>query len=162
MPRGRLRDLGLSSGVLPTGRWNAITDVAGVAVGYATLIRDEPAIVRTGVTAIWPRHEAIWTDAVFAGFHSFNGNGEMTGLPWLAEQGILAAPIAITNTFPSARCATRFARSPSARARRSRSTSRSSPRPMTEVPSISLDTVLSREEGAGNGFDQGSECEGGG
>ncbi len=99
MPRGRLRDLGLSSGVLPTGRWNAITDVAGVAVGYATLIRDEPAIVRTGVTAIWPRHEAIWTDAVFAGFHSFNGNGEMTGLPWLAEQGILAAPIAITNTF---------------------------------------------------------------
>ncbi|HTU55244.1 MAG TPA: P1 family peptidase [Acetobacteraceae bacterium] len=99
MPRGRLRDLGLSSGVLPTARWNAITDVAGVAVGYATLIRDEPAIVRTGVTAIWPRHEGIWTDAVFAGFHSFNGNGEMTGLPWLAEQGMLGAPIAITNTF---------------------------------------------------------------
>jgi D-aminopeptidase len=99
MPRGRLRDLGLSTGLLPTGRWNAITDVPGVAVGYATVIRDEPEIVRSGVTAIWPRREGIWDDAVFAGFHSFNGNGEMTGLPWLAEQGILGAPIGITNTF---------------------------------------------------------------
>ncbi len=99
MPRARLRDLGLSTGFLPTGRWNAITDVPGVAVGYATVIRDEPAIIRSGVTAIWPRREGIWSDAVFAGVHSFNGNGEMTGLAWLAEQGILAAPIGITNTF---------------------------------------------------------------
>jgi D-aminopeptidase len=99
MIRARLRDLGLSSGSLPTGRANAITDVAGVAVGYTTVIRDQPRIIRSGVTAIWPRREGIWTDAVFAGFHSFNGNGEMTGLPWLAEQGLLGAPIAITNTF---------------------------------------------------------------
>ncbi len=99
MPRARLRHLGLSTGLLPTGQWNAITDVPGVAVGYATVIRDEPEIVRTGVTAIWPRRDGIWVDAVFAGFHSFNGNGEMTGLPWLAEQGILGAPIGITNTF---------------------------------------------------------------
>jgi D-aminopeptidase len=50
MGRARLRDLGLSSGTLPTGPLNAITDVAGVEVGHSTLIRDEPAIVRTGVT----------------------------------------------------------------------------------------------------------------
>ena len=99
MIRARLRDLGLFTGSLPTGRANAITDVAGVAVGYTTLIHDEPRIIRSGVTAIWPRRQGIWTDAVFAGFHSFNGNGEMTGLPWLAEQGLLGAPIAITNTF---------------------------------------------------------------
>ena len=55
-------------------------------------------MARTGVTAILPRGREIWTDYVFAGFFSFNGNGEMTGLPWLAEPGLLDAPIAITNT----------------------------------------------------------------
>jgi D-aminopeptidase len=84
---------------LPTGEFNAITDVAGVKVGYSTLIRDTPRIVRTGVTAVWPRGPEIWTDYVFAGTFSFNGNGEMTGLPWLAEQGTLGAPIGITNTY---------------------------------------------------------------
>jgi D-aminopeptidase len=96
--RCRLRDLGIVTGTLPPGRLNAITDVAGVRVGSATLIRDEPCIVRTGVTAIWPREE-IWTRYVFAGCHSFNGNGEMTGMPWIAEQGFIGAPIAITNTY---------------------------------------------------------------
>lgn len=94
----RLRDLGISTGSLPPGPCNAITEVSGLRVGYCTLIRDEPTVVRTGVTAIWPRAD-IWTDAVFAGFHSFNGNGEMTGLPWIAEQGLIAAPVCITNTF---------------------------------------------------------------
>ena len=83
---------------MPPGQWNAITDVPGVRVGYATLIRDEPSVVRTGVTAIWPRGRSIWTDAVFAGIHSFNGNGEMTGTAWIDEQGLLASPICITNT----------------------------------------------------------------
>jgi D-aminopeptidase len=55
--------------------------------------------VRTGITAIWPRGPETWTDYVFAGSSSFNGNGEMTGLPWIAEQGILGAPIGITNTY---------------------------------------------------------------
>jgi D-aminopeptidase len=99
MARARLRDLGITVGALPTGELNAITDVAGVRVGYCTLIRDTPCVVRTGVTAVWPRGPEIWTDHVFAGTFSFNGNGEMTGLPWIAEQGTLGAPIGITNTY---------------------------------------------------------------
>jgi D-aminopeptidase len=99
MARARLRDLGITTGALPPGPYNAITDVEGVRVGYATVIRDVPDVVRTGVTAIWPRGQDIWTDYVFAGFHSFNGNGEMTGLPWIAEQGYIGAPICITNTY---------------------------------------------------------------
>ncbi len=67
-------------------------------VGYTTLIHDTPSVVRTGATAIWPRGQELWTDAVFAGIHSFNGNGEMTGWAWIAEQGLLASPICITNT----------------------------------------------------------------
>jgi len=98
MARKRFRDLGLTIGTLPTGEFNAITDIAGVKVGYFTLIRDTPHVVRTGITAIWPRGSEIWTDYVFAGTFSFNGNGEMTGLPWIAEQGLLGAPIGITNT----------------------------------------------------------------
>jgi D-aminopeptidase len=99
MARVRLRDLGIKVGSLPAGEFNAITDVAGVRVGYFTLIRDKPHVVRTGITAIWPRGPEIWTDHVFAGTFSFNGNGEMTGLPWIAEQGTLGAPIGITNTY---------------------------------------------------------------
>jgi len=99
MARARLRDLGITLGSLPSGEFNAITDVAGVKVGYATLIRETPHVVRTGITAIWPRGPEIWSDHVFAGTFSFNGNGEMTGLPWIAEQGTLGAPIGITNTY---------------------------------------------------------------
>jgi D-aminopeptidase len=99
MARARLRDLGLKVGTLPPGPFNAITDVPGVKVGYATVIQDRPRTARTGITAVWPRGPEIWTDYVFAGTFSFNGNGEMTGLPWLAEQGLLGAPIGITNTY---------------------------------------------------------------
>jgi len=99
MRRARLRDLGIAIGALNPGPCNAITDVAGVRVGYSTLIYDTPAVVRTGVTAIWSRGPELWTDAVFAGIHSFNGNGEMTGWAWIAEQGLLASPICITNTY---------------------------------------------------------------
>src|SRR5260221_2858058 len=98
MTRPRLRDLGIAVGRLPPGPLNAITDVAGVRVGHATVITDTPHTVRSGVTAIWPRGPDIWDNFVFAGGHSFNGNGEMTGLVWIAEQGLLASPIAITNT----------------------------------------------------------------
>ena len=98
MARPRLRDLGIVTGQLPPGPLNAITDVAGVRVGHSTLISDSPRVVRTGVTAIWPR-DTVWQDWCYAGYHSFNGNGEMTGLPWLAEQGLLGAPLCITNTL---------------------------------------------------------------
>lgn len=93
----RLRDLGIPLGKLPTGPFNAITDIPGIKVGYKTIIRDHPHIIRTGVTAIWPADD-IFTNYMFGGFHRFNGNGEMTGTIWLAEQGLISAPIAITNT----------------------------------------------------------------
>jgi len=99
----RYRDLGLTIGQLPAGPLNAITDIAGVRVGTVTLIEgDGPLVVgqgpvRTGVTAIVP-HDAIGGSPVFAGCHSLNGNGEMTGLEWVRESGQLTTPIAITNT----------------------------------------------------------------
>ncbi len=98
MTRARLRDLGIAIGDLPTGPHNAITDVPGVLVGHATLNYDSPRVARTGVTMIVPRDGDIWMNKAFAGFHSFNGNGEMTGLPWLEESGMLGSPIGITNT----------------------------------------------------------------
>lgn len=98
MPRLRLRDVGITIGVMPPGPHNAITDVPGVLVGHTTVIADEPWIARTGVTVIVPREDKIREDYAFAGFHSFNGNGEMTGLLWLEESGLLGSPIGLTNT----------------------------------------------------------------
>jgi D-aminopeptidase len=99
----RARDLGVPFDGTP-GRFNAITDVAGVEVGYATLIRGEGKIlvgkgpVRTGVTAIIPRSHDSLNDPVYAGVFSLNGNGEMTGTAWVEESGFLEGPIVITNT----------------------------------------------------------------
>lgn len=98
MTRQRLRDLGIEIGALPTGKQNAITDVPDVWVGHKTLIYDEPRVARTGVTIILPRAGAIWRNNAFAAFHSFNGCGEMTGMHWLDESGLLCYPIALTNT----------------------------------------------------------------
>ncbi len=94
----RLRDLGITIGQLPTGQHNAITDVPGVLVGHKTLIYDEPRIARTGVTVIYPRAESIWSNNVYGAYHSLNGNGEMTGVHWLAESGCVTSALAITNT----------------------------------------------------------------
>jgi D-aminopeptidase len=91
----RARSLGIPFDGTP-GAWNAITDVPGVEVGYATLI--EGPDVRTGVTAIHPRGRANPGDPCAAGFHSHNGNGEMTGVSWIEESGTMAGPIALTNT----------------------------------------------------------------
>jgi D-aminopeptidase len=91
----RARALGIPFGGSP-GRWNAITDVPGVEVGYTTLIRGNS--VRTGVTAIHPRGPAGAADPLAAGFFSQNGNGEMTGVSWIEESGTFSLPIAITNT----------------------------------------------------------------
>jgi D-aminopeptidase len=91
----RARALGIPFGGQP-GPLNAITDVAGVEVGYVTLIEGDG--VRTGVTAIHPRGPAGTGDPVAAGFHSQNGNGEMTGVSWINESGTFDGPVAITNT----------------------------------------------------------------
>ncbi|MCL4832877.1 MAG: P1 family peptidase [Caldilineaceae bacterium] len=91
MPRAR--QLGVSFHG-ETGPLNAITDVAGVQVGHTTLIEGEN--VRTGVTAILPRGAVH--SPVFAGYHSLNGNGEMTGTIWIEESGFLEGPVMITNT----------------------------------------------------------------
>jgi D-aminopeptidase len=96
-PRKRLRDLGIKIGTLETGPLNAITDVPGVLVGMSTLIADHPTITRTGVTAILPRSD-IHNEPVFAGFHSFNGIGEMTGQYLIEETGQLSSPILLTCT----------------------------------------------------------------
>jgi L-aminopeptidase/D-esterase-like protein len=91
----RARSLGIPFGGTP-GRWNAITDVPGVQVGYTTLIQGDS--VRTGVTAIHPRGPEGAADPVAAGFFSQNGNGEMTGASWIEESGSFSGPAAITNT----------------------------------------------------------------
>jgi D-aminopeptidase len=100
----RLRDLGLSIGLGRPGPNNAITDVAGVRVGHTTLIEgDGPLVVgkgpvRTGVTVICARDNADWREPAFAGCHRLNGNGELTGLEWIRESGLLTTPVALTNT----------------------------------------------------------------
>ena len=86
-----------------TGPRNAITDVAGVAVGHSTIISGDGKLVvgtgpvRTGVTAVLPRGKD-WGDPVFAAWFSLNGNGEMTGTTWVEESGFLEGPVMITNT----------------------------------------------------------------
>jgi len=91
----RARDLGIPFAGTP-GPLNAITDVAGVEVGYTTLI--EGSDVRTGVTAIVPRGRDGIGDPCAAGWYSLNGNGEMTGTAWIEESGTLDLPVTITNT----------------------------------------------------------------
>lgn len=98
MPRPRLRELGITIGQFPPGPYNAITDVPGVLVGHKTLIADHPRTIRTGVTVIVPRYGQIWDEAAFAGIHSFNGCGELTGSHWIQESGMLNYPIALTNS----------------------------------------------------------------
>jgi L-aminopeptidase/D-esterase-like protein len=99
-PRGR--ELGIP---FPgqTGPMNAITDVAGVAVGHVTLIEGEGKLIpgkgpiRTGVTAILPRPRGNW-DPVFAATFNQNGNGDMTGINWIKESGFMEGPILLTGT----------------------------------------------------------------
>jgi len=94
MTKPRARDLGIPFEGTP-GTHNAITDVQGVTVGYATIIEGDSA--RTGVTIIHPRGDDNH-EPVFAAWFPFNGNGEMTGSAWIDEGGFLEGPIGITNT----------------------------------------------------------------
>ncbi|WP_210495315.1 P1 family peptidase [Patulibacter sp. SYSU D01012] len=96
-PSGAVRPRGLR---LPLdgrpGPHDAITDVPGLEVGYATLIEGDD--VRTGVTAIHPRGRDAPGDPCAAGVAVLNGNGEMTGAAWVDESGTCAGPITITNS----------------------------------------------------------------
>ncbi len=94
--RPRARELGLRIGRLQPGPLDAITDVKGVRVGHTTLIRGTD--VRTGVTAILPHGGDLWHEKVPAAAFVLNGNGEVTGLHWVAEQGALEVPLLLTST----------------------------------------------------------------
>jgi len=97
----RARDIGIPFNGIP-GKFNAITDVKGIEVGYSTIISGSgdniagKGPIRTGVTAILPRGRN--NNPVFANWYSLNGNGEMTGTIWITESGFLETPIMITNT----------------------------------------------------------------
>ena len=94
-PRGR--DLGIPFDFGTPGAANAITDVPGVEVGHVTLVQGDS--VRTGVTAVLPRGRGdAGKEPCFAGYYSLNGNGEMTGVAWVKEAGVLEGPVLITNT----------------------------------------------------------------
>ncbi|KKI16633.1 MULTISPECIES: DmpA family aminopeptidase [unclassified Leucobacter] len=93
----RARDLGVPFDGEP-GRWNAITDVPGLEVGFSTIVSDGPAPARTGVTAILPRGREHAGLPCAAGVAVLNGNGELTGRSWIEESGQFQTPIGITNS----------------------------------------------------------------
>jgi D-aminopeptidase len=105
-PRCRARDLGISLGRYKPGKWNAITDVAGVKVGHSTIIRGAAGPlspgkgpVRTGVTAILPNPANVFEERVVGGGFILNGAGEVSGLTQLLEWGLIETPIFLTNTL---------------------------------------------------------------
>jgi D-aminopeptidase len=96
-PRPRARDLGIVVGILPTGKHNAITDVAGVRVGHTTLIKGDK--VRTGVTAILPHPGNLFQEKVPAAVFVGNGFGKLMGATQVKELGEIETPILLTNTL---------------------------------------------------------------
>jgi len=95
--RPRARDLGVMPGVLPAGKWNAITDVEGVLVGQVTLHQGQN--IRTGVTAILPHGGNVFRDKSPAAVYVGNGFGKMIGSTQIEELGVLESPIVLTNTL---------------------------------------------------------------
>jgi D-aminopeptidase len=95
--KARPRDLGVRIGVLNPGALNAITDVAGVAVGQVT--RFEGEMVRTGVTVVMPHRGNVFQEKVPAGLYVGNGFGKLAGGTQLDELGTLETPIVLTNTL---------------------------------------------------------------
>ena len=96
-PRPRARDLGIEVGVFPPGEFNAITDVDGVLVGHATIVRGDS--VRTGVTAIRPHGGNVFFDRVPAAIHTGNGFGKLLGVTQVRELGELETPVLLTCTL---------------------------------------------------------------
>ncbi|MFN7130863.1 MAG: P1 family peptidase, partial [Myxococcales bacterium] len=103
--RFRARELGISLGRYKPGRFNAITDVAGVMVGHSTIIRGSGPLkpgegpVRTGVTAILPNAGNVFEERVVGGGFILNGAGELSGMTQVMEWGLLETPILLTNTL---------------------------------------------------------------
>ena len=95
-PRPRASDLGLKIGVLPSGPLNAITDVAGVAVGHTTIIRGDN--IRTGVTAVVPHSGNLYREKVPAAVVASNAYGKLAGSTQVEELGNIETPILLTNT----------------------------------------------------------------
>jgi D-aminopeptidase len=94
--RPRASDVGLKVGILPTGQLNAITDVAGIEVGHATIINGDK--VRTGVTAVLPHSGNLYRDKVPGAIFVGNGFGKLTGSTQVDEMGEIETPILLTNT----------------------------------------------------------------
>jgi len=95
--RPRARDIGLVVGVFPTGKYNAITDVAGVLVGHSTIVEGDD--IRTGVTAIIPAPGNLYTHPVPARIFVGNGYGKLIGSTQVNEFGEIETPILLTCTL---------------------------------------------------------------
>ncbi|GAB5494617.1 MAG: P1 family peptidase [Phototrophicaceae bacterium] len=93
----RFRDLGVEVGTLPSGKFNAITDVEGVLVGHHTL--NEGDDTHTGVTAILAHGGNLFTDKVTGAVHTINGFGKASGFEQVRELGTIETPILLTNTL---------------------------------------------------------------
>jgi D-aminopeptidase len=102
-PRPRARDVGLRIGILPTGQLNAITDVAGVAVGHTTIVRGDN--IRTGVTAILPHSGNMFQEKVPGAVFVGNGFGKLAGSTQVNELGEIETPILLTSTLSVPRVA---------------------------------------------------------
>jgi D-aminopeptidase len=97
LPRRRIRELGIAPGILPVGKWNAITDVRAVKVGHVTLIEGDD--VRTGITAILPHDGNIFQEKAPAGIIVGNGFGKLIGFTQVDELGEIETPVVLTNTL---------------------------------------------------------------
>ena len=95
--RPRARDLGIHPGIYEPGPLNAITDVAGVRVGQATVVQGED--VRTGVTAIFPHSGNMFQEKVAGAVYVFNAFGKLVGSTQVNELGQIETPILLTNTL---------------------------------------------------------------
>jgi D-aminopeptidase len=95
--RPRARDLGIIVGILPTGPLNAITDVAGVKVGHATLNQGDK--IRTGVTAVLPHGGNLFREKVTGAVFIGNAFGKLVGSTQVNELGEIETPILLTSTL---------------------------------------------------------------
>ncbi|HUJ19934.1 MAG TPA: P1 family peptidase [Bryobacteraceae bacterium] len=95
--RPRARDVGITVGILPSGPLNAITDVSGVLVGHATLVRGDD--IRTGVTAVLPHAGNLFREKVPGAVFVGNGFGKLTGSTQVNELGEIETPILLTSTL---------------------------------------------------------------